>query len=237
MDAEQLASKLALAERMVDEHRDVADVVAALIDTCRRVLDADAVGISLLSRGSQLRLYAVCSHRSTELHAHQSEADEGPCIDTVRANSPVSVAGEEALRSTWPTVGPAMVKAGFAAVHSSPLRWRETALGAMSLFRQAVVPFSEEERDAAQAIADLASRLITDEGAVAHRVDASWEGWAAIELAKGVVAQEGRMDMSAAFDRLRALATARNLNITELAEDLVARAARGPVDITVRWRQ
>lgn len=236
MDAEQLAHELALAEKMLDEHHDVADVVTELIDMCRRVVHADAVGITILSRGSRLQLFAASSYRSAEVELRQSQAGEGPCVDAASTNASVTAASEHALTSAWPLIGPAIVEAGFAAVHSSPLRWRETALGALALFREDCTPFDDDERDAAQAFADLVARLIMHGDSVSVRADSCIEAAlgseAVIELAKGVVAQECWMDMGDARDRLRVLAADRGTRLAEVAEDLVVRAARGPVDLT-----
>lgn len=237
MNAEHVATQLKRVERMLDDQHDVADFLIELIDMCRYLLNVDAVGIMLLSRGSQLQLFAASSHHSAELELHQSQIDEGPCVDAITSAASVSVAGSKDLISTWPTFGPAMVDKGFTAVHSFPLTWGETVLGGMALFRKEPATFEQDENDAAQALADLVSRLVMDGDSVADstddRIEAALGTRAAVELAKGTIAEEGNMTMGDAFDRLRALATKRGLGITEVAEDLVAKAAEGPVDITL----
>src|SRR4051812_38864409 len=122
MDEIHVESAVAASVAALDEHHDVADFLVEVIATCQRVLSVDATGIMVLSRGGRLELLAASSHRSAELELHQSQIDEGPCVDAATADVTVIVAGDESLRDRWPRFGPAMVHAGFRSVHSAPLQ-------------------------------------------------------------------------------------------------------------------
>lgn len=231
-----VAHALARLSRALDREPDIADITADLVETCQKLLKADATGIMLRARGGRLQLLTASTHRSAELELHQSQIDEGPCVDAATHGHSVVVTGEESLRATWPVFGPAMLETGFWAVHSAPLRWNGSPIGAMALFRRDGVPFDDEEDSAAQSFADLAAHIImgAEQGpsALHERVVAALASRVVVEQAKGVIAQETECEMGDAYTRLRSLASERSRTLTAMANDLVSQAAGGAVDLS-----
>jgi len=234
MDRDRVQRALDDAETRLTESDDLADYLAYLIGTCEAALEVDAVGVMVRSVGGGLALLAASTHRSAELELHQSQIDEGPCVDAADGDDPVAVAGESVIRRRWPRFGPAMVDAGFLAVHSAPLRSARSPFGAMALFRRDEIAFEQAEDQAAQGFADLVSRaVLADQNAepesVHQLVDAALGSRVEIERAKGILAQVAGVDMAEAYQLLLARAADRGESLTVTAEGLVDDVLRGEI--------
>jgi hypothetical protein len=55
---------------------------------------------------------AATSHRVADLEVYHVQADEGPCIDTIRTGVVVEEAGAERIVARWPVTGPVLVADG-----------------------------------------------------------------------------------------------------------------------------
>ena len=110
-----------------------------------------------------------------------------------------------------------------------PLRLKDVILGCLNLFmseHRCRCPTAEVAL--AQALADVASIAIVQdqatreaairEGQLQHALNSR----IAIEQAKGMIAERGRVDMDAAFSILRRFARNNNRGLTEVAGALVA---------------
>lgn len=231
MDDGRARRALAHAEAKLEDPDDVAGSLAYIISSCQDVLDVDAVGVMVASRSARLQLLAASTHRAAELELHQSQIDEGPCVDAAADGVSVALSDQEAICRRWPIFGPAMIEAGFSAVHSAPLRVGSGQLGAMALFRRDPVPFDEAEDGAAQAYADLVTRAVTGRPDVAPEdvaelVERALAGRVAIERAKGVVAQTSDVDLAEAYERVREKAAREGRTLTAAAADLIDSATR-----------
>jgi transcriptional regulator with GAF, ATPase, and Fis domain len=218
---------LAEARSRIAVHKDTAGFLMAVAEISQEVLDADAVGVMVKSASGRLQLLVASSHRSAELELHQSQTDEGPCVDAAHGGAPTALAGGQELARRWPTFGPSMVDAGFLSVHSAPLRWRDLVIGAMALFRKQERPFDQADDEAAQFFADLvAQRIMGDEdaglSAPFEQITAALSSRITIERAKGFIAEIEGVDMEQAYRLLIASARGREESLTLTAEDLVA---------------
>jgi GAF domain-containing protein len=230
MTARTVAQALADAASALTGDSDVTDMLARLVDDARGVLGAQAVGLLLLTESGDLELLSATSHRAAELEIFQIQHDAGPCVDAIRAGTVVSVTGTSEIRSRWPDTGPAIVDAGYSAVHAYPLRWHGRTLGAMNVFRDDASPQqAASEDDTGQAFANIATIVIVQPGGltrqqVTDRVQQALEARTVIEQAKGVLAYTRDLDMSAAYDLLRAQAADSRASLTATAADVIARA-------------
>jgi GAF domain-containing protein len=229
MTARTVAQALADAASALTGDNDVTDMLARLVDDARGVLGAQAVGLLLLTESGDLELLSATSHRAAELEIFQIQHDAGPCVDAIRTGTVVSVSGTSEIRGRWPDTGPAIVDAGYSAVHAYPLRWHGRTLGAMNVFRDDARPQQASEDDAGQAFANIATIVIVQPGGltrqqVTDRVQQALEARTLIERAKGVLAYTRDLDMSAAYDLLRALAADSGASLTAAAADVIARA-------------
>lgn len=235
MDDGRVRRALAHAEQRTDDPDDVAGSLAYLLSSCQDVLDVQAVGVMVAGRNGRLQLLAASTHRSAELELHQSQIDEGPCVDAAESGQSVAVVGEGPANERWPQFGPKMVAAGFRAVHSAPLRDGDSTVGAMALFRSDEIAFDAAEDEAAQAYADLVSRIVLGGSGVApkdvpDRIDAALASRVQIERAKGVVAQTQGVDMAGAYELMREAADRRGESLTATANDLIDSILRDDVN-------
>lgn len=235
MDDDRVRRVLAHAEQRTDDPDDLAGSLAYLLSSCQDVLDVQALGVMVRGRNGRLQLLAASTHRSAELELHQGQIDEGPCVDAADSGGSVAVVGEGPASERWPTFGPTMVAAGFRAVHSAPLRDGDSTIGAMALFRSDEIAFDAAEDEAAQAYADLVSRIVLGGSGVApedlpDRIDAALASRVQIERAKGVVAQRQGVDMAGAYELMREVAERRGESLTATANELIDSILRDDVN-------
>ena len=223
-----------LADTLVSDY-DVAELMHALVDHCVDLLDADAAGLLLSDQRDGLEVMASSEERTRLLELFQLQADEGPCLDCYRSGEPVTVPDlfEQTVR--WPQFAPAALSEGYSSVHALPLRLREQVIGALNLFGTATGALSDDDRQLAQALADVATIGILQERAIHHhevvveQLSGALQSRVVIEQAKGLLAERGSVDMDQAFARLRGYARATNTGLAALAMNVV----NGEVDATI----
>lgn len=162
------------------------------------------------------------------LELYQSQERSGPCVESIERGETVAAAGEAELFERWPDFGHAMAAAGFVAVHASPMRWHERALGGMNLFWRSEVTLAAEERDLAQAFADICTLALMqahttddDPTAVADKLRAALQGRVLIERAKGALSQTEGLDMGEAFARLVQLSKQTSQPLAQVAQTIL----------------
>jgi len=124
-----------LTDTLVAEY-DVVDLLQSLVDNAAEMFDASAAGIMLADRQHHLEVIASTSERSNFLGLMQLEVGEGPCVEAFTTAESVSVESPAEMQQRWPRFAARSVKLGYAAVHSVPLRLRDTTLGSLNLFRE-----------------------------------------------------------------------------------------------------
>jgi hypothetical protein len=207
MRATTSGAAFAAANAAMVQGVDGASTVHVLLADCLRFLGADAAGVLVrVDRG--LELLAATSHKAIELELYQAQVHDGPCVETIEKRESVEATGEAELVARWPGFGRSMVTAGFEMVLASPMRWHERVLGGLNLFWSDSRILRPDERDLAQAFADISTLVLMqsptaeDPDAVAQRLRTVLHGRVAIERAKGVLAQTDNLEMDEAFARL-----------------------------------
>lgn len=218
------------AASMVSPDRDVTGALSTLLAGVAEVVPADAAAVLVETEGGHLELLAATSHRVADLEMYHVQADEGPCVDSIRGDEEVSETGTERILARWPATGTAMVRSGYAGVHATPLRWRGTCFGALTVFYvrdDLPGPTGAECR----ALADAATMLIVSthlgDGDLRASLHAALRGRAVVEQAKGVLAQVGSLDMASAYDELVRLTAEDGGSLGEMARRVVRAAALG----------
>lgn len=216
-----------LADTLVDDF-DIVDVLTTLVDRCVEVLDIAAAGIMLASPDGELRVLASSSDVMRVVELFEVQAREGPCLDCYRTGQPVVNQDLAGVNRRWPRFSVVALAAGFRAADSVPMRLRSQVIGALNLFRDEPGSLSDDDVDIAQALADLATisilqhRTVTESHALADQLGHALSSRIVIEQAKGMIAEHARLDMRAAFERLRHHARNHNLRLHDLATDIVA---------------
>jgi GAF domain-containing protein len=227
-----------IVDTLVDDF-DVIDVLTVLASRCVQLLEASAAGILLADTKGKLRVMAASNEQMALLELFQIQNDQGPCLDCYTTGQ---VVYDDDLRKTdrWPVFGPESVRLGLLAVCAVPLRIKDLTLGCLNLFMGTPVRLSDPDVALARALAHVASIAIAQdqgtrratlrEGQLQHALTSR----IAIEQAKGMIAERGKVDMDTAFARLRAYARIRNRKLTDVAIALVNGSL--PVDAFLRER-
>jgi len=228
---EQTAASFATAiEAVVLPDPDVADILAHLVADCAAATSADTCALMARDSNGELSLLAAESHRAVELELLQIQRESGPCVDVMDEGTPIHVAGGDAVRQRWDSVGAAIVDAGFDAVEAYPMRWRGTILGGLNLFRgDADQPPGGA---LAQAYADIATLVVVqsvsvDADQVRARLHEALSARGVVEQAKGVIAYREGIDLGAAYASLLRRSETTGTTLTQTALDVVNEAVRG----------
>lgn len=217
---------VALADTLVDDF-DVIDLLTLLVDRSVDVLQVSAAGLMLLAPEGDLRIAASSSDTVRVLELFELQTKEGPCVECHRTGEPVVNQDLSTANSLWPAFAPVALESGFRCAHAIPMRLRGRAIGALNLFSAEVRVLSDNDIDAAQALADMAtiSILQTEAAAEAKIVSAQLNhaltSRIVIEQAKGVLAERVGVGMAEAFARLRHYARSNNLRLADVALDVV----------------
>ncbi len=114
-----------------------------------------------------------------------------------------------------------------------PLRLRGTVIGTLNLFRAHPGRLDDGDVALARALADLATIAILQAAASAEarrreaQLQSALDSRIIIEQAKGMLAEYAHLDMTSAFDQIRARARNTNTKLTDVA----ARIVSGELDL------
>lgn len=218
-----------LADNLVDSY-DVIDVLTVLTDRCVEAFDVSAAGIMLAQPGGELQVVASSSESMRVLELFQIQANEGPCVECFTSGTAIINYTLTESDTRWPHFTPIAIDRGFHSVHCLPMRLRGRRIGCLNLFRDEAGVLEESDVVAAQSLADIATiailqhRTSVNAKLLNDQLENALQSRIAIEQAKGMVAQNGRCSMDAAFGRLRAHARNRNLRLTDVASMVVSGA-------------
>ena len=183
-----------------------------------------------------MRVTDEVSEQLAELHL---PLGEGPCLDAAAAGGPVlasDLASAESGRR-WPVFALAARQAGAAAIFAFPLRIGAIRAGVLGLYRERPGPLTAFQLGDALIFADTATLLLLDAqdraggdltalaGPGGQPADLALRR-AEIDQATGMLTEQLGAGIGDAFVRLRAYAYARDLRLTDVARDIVARRLR-----------
>lgn len=212
---------------------DVVELLTTLTTQCARLLDVASAGLLLADERGVLHVLAASSERTRELEAFQVQREDGPCRDSYLGGAAISVPDLAAETGRWPQFVPHALAVGFVSVHALPMRLRQVKLGTLGLFGTAVGDLNTGDLSLGQALADVASvalvqdRTASDRAAMNAQLQTALTSRVVLEQAKGVLAQQGQLDMPEAFVVLRRYARDNNLRLTDLATAVVHRRVPG----------
>jgi GAF domain-containing protein len=218
---------------LVDDY-DVVELLQTLVDAAVDLFAVDAAGIMLANQDDELEVVVSTSERSAFTGLMQLEAGEGPCIDSYREGTTVTVADRDEMHRRWPRFAEASERAGYASVHSVPLRTRDQVLGSMNLFRNQPGTVAERDAVAARALTDVATITILQQRSADHaartqaQLQRALDSRIAIEQAKGFIAHTHGVDLDTAFALLRGYARSHNLLLRETAQRVTDRTITIP---------
>lgn len=223
---ETLAS---FADTLVSDF-DITELFYRLVDSCVTLADADEAALLLMDIDGELGIAAATSRLTHVVELLQLQSREGPCLDAFRSGEPVRTGplhAEEAMLE-WPEFSLVATSAGFHSVVAVPMRMRDTVLGSLNLFRQNPGTATELDVTTAQALADLTTiailqdRVVDGAREVIDQLQTALDTRVSIEQAKGIVAERTKLDLDAAFERIRSYSRSSNLRLREVSAQIVS---------------
>ena len=218
-----------LADTLIDDY-DVVELLQTLVDTCVSTFEVTAAGLLLADDRGNLEVLASTSEESRLVEAMQLSAESGPCIESFRTSSVVSVTDLDEGPPEWDPFRKAAREQAFTAVHAIPLRLRETTIGALNLFLTSHEALSHRDLRSAQALADVATigilheRTLRASDLAREQLQNALNSRVTIEQAKGILAFTHDVSMEEAFMLLRGYARSNQLPLALVARQLVDRA-------------
>jgi hypothetical protein len=164
---------------------------------------------------------------------------EGPLLDASASGGPVlaSDLADAESGARWPAFAPAAVNAGAAAVFAFPLVIGAIRAGVLGLYRDRPGPLSDFQLGDALVFADTATMLLLDAqdqaaggagpgaGPAGQPAVLAWRR-AEIDQATGMLTEQLGVSITDAFARLRAYAYGNDIQLADVARDIVARRLR-----------
>jgi len=225
-EQELLKAFIEFADTIVDEY-DVVEFLHRLAGRCVELVDASEAGIMLADRDGTLHYIASSSERMRLIELFELQHDEGPCLDAFREGVAVHGALDDDGLKRWPRFAPHALEVGFQSVSALPMRLRTEVIGALNLFSASAGPLSNEDKEVAQALADIATigilqqRALDDALIVTSQLEGALESRIVIEQAKGVVAEHSGIGIDEAFELLRAYARRNNHLLRQTAQQII----------------
>ncbi|MGD0068696.1 MAG: GAF and ANTAR domain-containing protein [Streptosporangiaceae bacterium] len=199
----------------------VADVCAAVVPG----VEVSGAWLSAALDAQAGHLMQATDEVGRQLADLQLTFGEGPLFDASVSSGPVLASdladGESGSR--WPAFAAAASNAGAAAVFAFPLVVGAIRAGVLGLYRDRPGPLSDFQLGDALVFADTATMLLLD--AQERPVNlASYR--AEIDQATGMLTEQLGVTITDAFVRLRAYAYANDIQLADVARDIVARRLR-----------
>lgn len=219
---------VSLADTMVNDF-DVVEFLSLLSSRCVDLFGAGDAGLMLADRSNRLVVVASSSHKMRDLELFELQHDEGPCPEAFQTGTAVQCADLTQATERWPTFAPEAVAAGYRSVQALPMRLRDTVIGALNLIGAAAGPMPDEDLEAAQALANVATigllhhRAAEESRLLAEQLQHALTSRVVIEQATGVIAQRLDLDMNDAFNRLRRYSRDNNRRLVDVAKGIVDR--------------
>ncbi len=225
MTAHTVAEAFAAAAARLTGREDVAGSLIALLRDCAAVMEVDAAGLLVRMPDEGLALLSSTTHTATMLELYELQNGHGPCIEAVERNVVIRASSIE-LGERWPSVGSAVLAAGYQTVYAFPLRWHAHAVGALNLYARAGSRPDPEHEQLGQAFANMAVAIValpvnTGWTEVHTRIVHVLSERVDIERAKGVLAVQNDIDLDQAFDLLIARAAGQNQPLADYAAEVL----------------
>jgi len=215
-----------LADTLIDDY-DVVDLLQTLVESCSDLFDVAAAGLLLADADGELEVIAATSEASRLVEVMQLSARAGPCVESFRTGTVVSLTDVEKSPPEWSRFRDSAREQGFAAVFAIPLRLRETTIGTLNLLAGSPGELPHRDMRAAQALADVATigilqeRMLRESRSIREQLTNALQSRVLIEQAKGVLAYSRGISMEEAFTLLRTYARTNRLLLSKVAQGLV----------------
>ncbi|MCK0173833.1 MULTISPECIES: GAF and ANTAR domain-containing protein [Mycobacteriaceae] len=228
---------MSIDKRLLDavDGRRGTDAADRLCEACVLLFDVDAAAISIVFDGASRGTLGSSDEPARRFDEVQFVVGEGPCLETVTARVPVSIADlADPAETRWPAYGRAMLAYDIRGIHALPVVVAGEYVGALDLFTYLPGTLSSSQLTGAVAAAELAAMslldLMTDDlrAAVDEPGNNAWTELNAlsrveVSQATGMLVAQLGVEPAEALVRLRAHAYATGRTATDVARDILDR--------------
>ena len=216
------------------ERVEVSDLLYQVADDLVRILHLGGAGIGLADAEGVLHPVTGVNQLSMTLEAADEVLREGPCFDAFTHGEVVIVEDLARRTSTWPRWSPEALGLGVKAVLSVPLWVRDSRIGGINLYADAVREWQEDELRVARLLSDMTASYVAlrweletsqrTNDQLQHALDSR----IVIEQAKGVLASHLGCSVDHAFAVLRDHARRNRESLRAVARAVVHGGFRPP---------
>jgi GAF domain-containing protein len=215
-----------LADTLAEDF-DLDRSLALLAAVCSRLVPGADTSILLADEQNELRVAVATSEPKRVLDQYQVEQSEGPCVDAFRTGRAAIGEALDAAETRWPKFAPLSRAAGYASVHTVPLRLRDETIGVLSLADPYGHRPSPLQVEMLRTLAESATIGILHQRQydVTHELAQQLQGALTtrilIEQAKGVIAASLGISTDESFELLRRYSRHRNRRIHDVARYVI----------------
>jgi GAF domain-containing protein len=205
---------------------EIGDVLYRLTDQVTEVLDIDGSAVCLANRGGALELVSATDHHVAAIDDAQVANGSGPLHLAYGDNVQVCVTDLDD-DGRWPEFARLCRARGMRAVAALPMPVDERRIGALSLYRAEGHEWTEEEIQAGQGLANMASayvlnhKALSESRTLAGQLTSALDSRIIVEQAKGLLAGRHDLTPNEAFGRLRRHARTTGHRLHEVCHQVV----------------
>lgn len=200
--------------------------------TSRAVQASAAVSVTVVDDDGEHATAAASSQDARDVDDAQYEFDEGPCVAALRTGREHRFDDLTEL-DRWPRFRERALALGFGCVLAVPLKAGAQTIGCLNVFAAEPSGLTEDDRVLVRRIAAPAASTLANARAyrrvrrIAEQLQATLDGRAVIERARGILIARTGCDADAAFAQLRTLSQEQDRPVREVAVDIIEAAGRG----------
>jgi GAF domain-containing protein len=202
---------------------------------CTAVPGCEGASVSLVAEPpeEQITTFAPTDSWTKQLDDLQLTLNEGPCLHAVRSGTVVQV-DDFGSDGRWERFAAPALEQGLVSSLSVPLTVANENIGGINLYSRQRAGYSDRSVEAGQRLAVQAAVLVANARAyeratrLIDQMQAAMHSRAEIEQAKGILMAESHISPDQAFEVLRRASQRRNVKLRDIANEIVAKASRGP---------
>ncbi len=220
-------SALAEAARQVADNPEVQEALQSVVDLAMTSCNCTGASVTLVRADGGAETTATSDALVEQADDLQYAFDEGPCLRAAEEGGAYLITNT-ATDARWPKWGPAVAELGLHSVLSIHLFTDHRVLGALNLYYESIVDFSDDEVEVAKVVAAHASVALA-------KLRSERDLWRAIDSrhligqAQGILMERFKLSPEKSFSVLRRYSQQHNLKLHEVAGALV-NTGRLPVD-------
>ena len=219
--------------RVMGGSYDINEMSFHLGELVTEALGVEGTGLSVADKAGDLKFVAATNQQIVAVEEIQERTQEGPCVTAFRSQEPVLIANIDDFEE-WPAYKETATNLGLGAVVGLPLSYDSVRLGALNIYAAEPREWTDDDLDILTVFADMAtaylvrSSQLAESRELANQLQAALDSRVLIEQAKGILANEYRITVDDAFERLRRHSQNHNTKLIEVCRAVVERGMKIP---------